>query len=330
MLLKETSLYWYAHKAPLTNAKPSGMISDASTSFSSIELLNAKIRPLLREITKETDFFGYYRLDLYGKECPFWSEDGLCGNRACAVETIDDEAEIPNVWRASALGRLSGPATRLQASSQDKHPQYGASVGVNRLDKATETCLMEEDHTQERDFCVAEDESADSAAVYVSLVNNPERFTGYSGPGANKIWEAAYRENCFTEPSFAQRSSIFMELEKGSGHLQSIQNEVCLEKRVFYRIISGMHASISTHLCYDYLNQTSGHWVLTSLKGTNFKGPNVECFNDRIVMYPDRLENLYFNYALLLKAIAKLLDFFEDYTFCSGDVSQDRFTRVCL
>jgi hypothetical protein len=35
----------------------------------------------------------------------------------------------------------------------------------------------------------------------------------------------------------------------------------CLEKRVFWRLISGMHTSISTHLCWDYLNQTTGKWV---------------------------------------------------------------------
>jgi hypothetical protein len=37
----------------------------------------------------------------------------------------------------------------------------------------------------------------------------------------------------------------------------------CLEKRVFWRLISGMHTSISTHLCWDYLNQTTGQWVYT-------------------------------------------------------------------
>jgi hypothetical protein len=38
-------------------------------------------------------------------------------------------------------------------------------------------------------------------------------------------------------------------------------DNTCLEKRVFWRLISGMHASISSHLCYDYLNQTTGEWV---------------------------------------------------------------------
>lgn len=32
---------------------------------------------------------------------------------------------------------------------------------------------------------------------YVDLVNNPERYTGYKGPLAWRIWKAIYEENCF-------------------------------------------------------------------------------------------------------------------------------------
>ena len=28
---------------------------------------------------------------------------------------------------------------------------------------------------------------------------------------------------------------------------------MCLEKRVFYRVISGLHTSINTHVCAEYL-----------------------------------------------------------------------------
>lgn len=37
--------------------------------------------------------------------------------------------------------------------------------------------------------------------------------------------------------------------------------EECLEKRVYYKIISGLHASISTHLCHEFFNQSTGEWV---------------------------------------------------------------------
>jgi hypothetical protein len=46
----------------------------------------------------------------------------------------------------------------------------------------------------------------------------------------------------------------------------------CLEKRVFWRLISGMHTSISTHLCWDHLNQTTGEWV-----SHHFRSHHVNC-----------------------------------------------------
>ena len=35
----------------------------------------------------------------------------------------------------------------------------------------------------------------------------------------------------------------------------------CLERRVYYKIVSGLHASISTHICHEEMNQTTGEWV---------------------------------------------------------------------
>lgn len=34
-------------------------------------------------------------------------------------------------------------------------------------------------------------------AEYVDLLLNPERYTGYKGPDAWKIWNSIYEENCF-------------------------------------------------------------------------------------------------------------------------------------
>lgn len=80
---------------------------------------------------------------------------------------------------------------------------------------------------------------------------NPEQFTGYAGPSANRVWRAIYEENCFglsemsllTTPNPAPVS-----LPIGLGGFGSVFEEEdgsvtgeCLEKRVYYRIISGMY-----------------------------------------------------------------------------------------
>ena len=49
----------------------------------------------------------------------------------------------------------------------------------------------------EDNFCDIDDESA-SDVMYVNLLLNPERFTGYSGKSAHRVWKTIYNENCFT------------------------------------------------------------------------------------------------------------------------------------
>jgi ERO1-like protein beta len=50
-------------------------------------------------------------------------------------------------------------------------------------------------------------------------------------------------------------------LRDDSGHIPEGE---CLEKRVYYKIISGLHASISTHICNEYLDKSTGEYVSLS------------------------------------------------------------------
>lgn len=337
----------------LWQVSPKAIVSDACASYSTLERLNRNVKPALDELTQTTDFFSHYRLNLFHKKCPFWNDDnGMCGNIACAVETLENEEDIPPVWRASELGKLEGPRAKhpgksVQREQLQRPLQGGLGEGVG------ESCVVEyDDECDDRDYCVPEDESATSKGDYVSLLRNPERFTGYAGDGAKQVWDAIYRENCFQRSSFSDSASLgwstspkgpaamdFKAVIEAARRQQALEKrrqenpltpfvartgleyeDECLEKRVFYRVISGMHASISTHLCWDFLNQTTGEWQ-----------PNLECYMNRLHRYPDRIGNLYFNYALLTRAIAKLgphLSRQQDYTFCLGDPEQDAVTRA--
>ncbi|KAK0298775.1 endoplasmic oxidoreductin-1 [Friedmanniomyces endolithicus] len=322
--------------------EPEAKVSDACASYADLDTLNNRLYPYIRNLANNTDFFSYYRLNLYDKECPFWSdENGLCGNIACAVTTLENETQIPQIWRAEKLSALEGPKAQHPGRQQQRErqrpllDQLGTGVG--------ESCVVEyDDECDDRDYCVPEDETASGKGDYVSLAENPERFTGYAGEGAHQVWEAIYRENCFSRPSTGENSASmpglsaqFPTLSENQAHAamdfkhvmkaaiksgvaeQALDTEEeCLEKRVFYRVISGMHASISTHLCHDYLNQTTGQW-----------GPNLQCYKERLHDHPERLSNLYFNYALVLRAVGKLRDYVQDYTFCTGDPEQDQLTK---
>ena len=158
---------------------------------------------------------------------------------------------------------------------------------------AAEMCIFEQNgYDADRDYCIPDDESAASEGVYVSLVKNPERFTGYAGEHANSVWREIYRENCFEmQPQTSEEEEMLSRTQLGQGpaknNLEAVflgmnsqgqrmsgtseaqeynqlqLDQTCLEKRVFWRLISGMHTSVSTHLAWDYLNQTTGKWVHT-------------------------------------------------------------------
>ncbi|TDZ40298.1 Endoplasmic reticulum oxidoreductin-1 [Colletotrichum spinosum] len=336
----------------ITQISPKAIVSDACASYSTLDRLNNKVKPLVDDLTRSTDFFSHYRLNLFHTKCPFWNdENGMCGNIACAVETLDNEEDIPEVWRASELGKLEGPLAK-HPPRRVQHERPERPLQGKLGEEVGESCVVEyDDECDERDYCVPEDESATSKGDYVSLVRNPERFTGYAGVGAAQVWDAIYRENCFQKSSFPSSASLgqthmspkgpaaqdFRQVLEAAGRQQALEvmrekqpnapfvaqtglevEDECLEKRVFYRVVSGMHASISTHLCWDFLNQTTGQWQ-----------PNPACYKQRLHTHPERISNLYFNYALVTRAVAKLGPYLQgrDYTFCSGDVDQDAATR---
>jgi ERO1-like protein beta len=133
---------------------------------------------------------------------------------------------------------------------------------------------------------------------YVDLSVNPEVFTGYDGDSAHRVWRSIYDENCFglSEQTQLATSSVTptgvlggpgLSVGRKSEDENSADGE-CLEKRVYYKIISGLdavrgksttsnfrlqtglHASISTHVCYENLDQKTGVWVrVTFSTGVN-------------------------------------------------------------
>ncbi|EED16205.1 oxidoreductin [Talaromyces stipitatus ATCC 10500] len=308
-------------------------VSDTCASYATIDSLNDEIHPLLKSVTRDNDFFSYWRLNLYNKACPFWNDEtSMCGNIACAVNTIDSEEDLPPVWRIEELSKLEGPRAHHPGRQQQKERPSERPLQGSLGDNVGESCVLEyDDECDERDYCVPEDEGASAKGDYVSLLDNPERFTGYAGQGSHQVWDAIYRENCFVKPSSSPSSQLSplqgLQVQAANDFRNVLQREQpqpepddeCLEKRVFYRVVSGMHASISTHLCWEYFNSTTNEWA-----------PNVQCYKDRLHNHPERISNLYFNYALVSRAVAKLHNYLQKYKFCSFDPDQDLATKQKL
>ncbi|KAJ3062447.1 hypothetical protein HDU99_005212, partial [Rhizoclosmatium hyalinum] len=215
--------------------------------------------------------------------CKFWKEDGLCVNEGCAVQHAD-ESDLPKDLRTESLSSVDYSLT-----AQASFPFFQKSCEFN-----------------DADFCVIDDPVALREVPYVNLVKNPERFTGYAGDSAARVWGAIYKENCFgggEEVSGALGG--LLEGERGEGQ--------CMEKRVFYRLVSGLHSSISTHICDQWLDQKTGTW-----------SRNLDCFKYRLGKFPERIQNMYFTYVVLLRAISKISPYLETTEWCSSATDKKR------
>ena len=108
---------------------------------------------------------------------------------------------------------------------------------------------------------------------------------------------------------------------------------MCLEKRVFYRVISGLHASINIHLCSKYL-LSSQHCLDVSPEG--LWGPNLEELQIRFSPEttggegPNWLKNLYFLYILELRALAKAAPYLQREEYYTGNDGEDKDTRLAI
>eukprot|EP00158_Paraphelidium_tribonemae_P007589 Partr_v1_DN28293_c0_g1_i2_m75163 putative S. cerevisiae len=279
-------------RSPSSPAPPGNgeRIKDTEITATHLVSLNQKLQPVLSDLM-QVEFFRYFKMDL-NKHCPFWDEHGMCHMEQCAVSPILEDDYVDQMWKDQDLGAI----------------QY------QRKSPFQEKC----DFT-DMDFCVRDDElSSTSGAVYIDLIENPEKFTGYMGDSANRIWHVIYEQNCF-KFMFDSHSKAESSLLPIAARNTLDADDVCVEKRAFFRVISGLHASISVHLCYDHLNKETGKWE-----------PNVNCYESRIGTHPERIQNLYFLYTLMLEAVAQLDKYLDIYTFCSGNKMENMRTRILL
>lgn len=132
--------------------------------------------------------------------------------------------------------------------------------------------------------------------AYINLLENPEGYTGYSGESPQRVWRAIQEENCFGD----------------------VQDQ-CLEKRVFYRLMSGLQSSISTHVAKEYYFEHSATW-----------GHNIPLYIRAVGSHKDRLDNLYFAFLFTLRAVIKAGDNLVAYSYDTGHKEEDQQVRTLV
>ncbi|CAH8460961.1 unnamed protein product [Schistosoma intercalatum] len=309
----------------------SGMVDDINADIQKITgFNNLKVLPRIKNILQK-DFFHYFEVNLE-RGCPFFDDDKRCPSSDCRVKDCPAE-EIPLGLREDSLE--SSPHHKYSKEA-NMYPEEGIDCGLGKLDSS----LSEErktiianwtrhDDEDELTFCEPDDDSS-GKMIYVDLLKNPERYTGYKGPASNRIWYMVYNENCFNEDSITYGTSYL-----GPNDQNALGQSSCLEKRAFYRMVSGLHSSISVHLSYRYpLSLFSRHQPISRDYDSNNPGwgPNLEEFRRRFdpSIVPDgltRLRNLYFTYLVELRALAKAAPYLMKQTYFTGDEKMDKETR---
>mmetsp|Transcript_111276 Transcript_111276/g.359030 ORF Transcript_111276/g.359030 Transcript_111276/m.359030 type:complete len:310 (+) Transcript_111276:350-1279(+) len=130
--------------------------------------------------------------------------------------------------------------------------------------------------------------------VIVDLRANPERYTGYAGTSAARVWNEIHNRNCF-------------QLEASDAGKDSGSNGTCVlsaAQRIYNRLVSGLHSSISLHIAHDYCLQRS----TTAIAECATWGPNATLAHEQVLQHPDRVENLYAAFAVLLRAVVRAGD----------------------
>ncbi|XP_071835253.1 ERO1-like protein beta isoform X2 [Apostichopus japonicus] len=315
----------------------SGQVDDCDCKIESVLTFNnLHIKPRLTSLL-ERDYFKFYKINL-NRPCPFWADDGSCAFESCAVCPCSEDMqwldEIPcglkeDHQEETLSDKYSLPLNTAKEDCEDRTTEEirlsALDTTISQKDKAAFESWQEHDDAK-MDFCEPQDEDP-SNMEYVDLTINPERYTGYKGKSPRRIWNSIYRENCFKPDqeitgyqSFASKRFV-----KASQYLAGL----CLEKRAFYRLISGLHSSINIHLCAKYLLSEGN-------LGQQVWGHNVEEFQRRFHPKntkgegPIRLKNLFFTYLVVLRAIDKVAPILKDEKFYSGIPNEDEDVRATV
>ncbi|KAJ1698327.1 hypothetical protein LUZ63_006839 [Rhynchospora breviuscula] len=256
--------------------KYSGMMDDYGCDYETVNRLNEEVlHPILHELVK-TSFFRYFKVKLWC-DCPFWPDDGMCHLRDCSVCECPDN-EFPELFKEPSKARLAD-----NMACQEGKPQ----AAVNRT--------LDNPWTHD-------DETDNAEMTYANLQLNPERYTGYSGPSARRIWDAIYKEIFSKYPS----------------------KESCSEQKVLYKLISGLHSSISVHIASDYLiDEVLQLW-----------DQNLDLLHYRVMRHPERVRNLYFtgwspNWSPCCHHF-KAADYLEQFEYNTGNSQEELKTTQSL
>jgi ERO1-like protein alpha len=261
---------------------PNTTIDDCCLSMKTVSDSVAATSAVLQNLTKQT-YFKFFQVN-YERDCEFWPDDFVCtgdGETSPCSICECDENDVPLPFRTAK--------DEVSSASSSRNSDFSASFLVPQNLASTWTDYDEKD----------------PGNVFIDLQKNPEKFTGFSGAEAMRIWKAIYLENCFTSSTSLA--------------------DMCREERIFFRLISGFHASITAHVAESF-HYNGGPLDLWQWKD-GYSAPHMGIFLRGLGYFPDRVRNLYFSYAFVAAAFQRMHENLLEVSLHSGDDISDEESR---
>jgi len=205
---------------------------------------------------------------------------------------------------SSALNALN-KKMRWDSPSQEKTFMWSKKTDPVVLSTSTEEACDDEavegrlPDTFWLDMC-AHIQEGDGMKV-ADLTLNPERNTGYNG---THIWRAIYEENCIDLDGY-------------------VDQPMCYEERVMYRLLSGLHASTTLSIAKNY-------YPPNKRKGRTHWEPNAVYFYEKFGDHPEYIRNMHFSYVVLLRALRKAYPVLSKYEIRTGNIVDDETAMILL
>ncbi|TPP39747.1 putative endoplasmic reticulum oxidoreductin 1 (ERO1) [Fasciola gigantica] len=237
-----------------------GSVGDVEADVDQVDELNMEILPRLRSIL-DMEYFHYIQVNLE-RSCPFFKDDLRCVLRDCRVDDCPVD-EVPLGLRTDSVppGLPSHKYSKIMNTGKlDPSGEIDCQLSNldNTLSDESRSLLhnwTKHDEMNETLFCELDDERTGNM-IYVDLLKNPERYTGYKGEASNRIWYMIYAENCFNE--------------EGQGYASLGPNSDVLIFPLIYLIMC-------TQNCWAMNSLTEAEWA-----------PNVREFKNRF--HPDSIK----------------------------------------
>jgi len=314
-----------------------GLVEDCATDFATVDAAtHAYFSPLLASLGNTT-FFSFFKVNL-NKQCPFWPNDGQCAMEHCAVCECPAE-EVPAPWREAlggsgsggGLGGGGGGAPMFgaagyaagRADCDEPAPSPGFASFLAKVDRGglgggaampgqRGGALAGWSEPASPHVWIVQDDSEPGTA-YVNLRQNPHGFTGYVGEHPRRVWGEIWKAaGCEGGDGGGE--------EGGGGAAQ------CFEERVFYRLVSGMQASVATHIAKRYAFRADE----SDPTDSGVLGVNMPLWVQRVGRHPERLQNLYFAYLFMMRAVARAGTRLLAFNYSTGDGASDARAHALL